>query len=454
VLYKKGGGSIFESSKAKKETTTMNEQQNQTRSFVQVKSSKFIDTVSKGYSKPVRNFFNDMITGICGTGKPSLHNIAKYTPDNTSTKKTSERLYRNILRENLAEDIEDILTELIRPQVTNDTLFIVDDSDIAKPYAKSMEGCAKVHNGSESKSTNGYLLMNIFALLTKQDGYSLLPASSILFSPSIELDSAKQVLQDKIVDQQIAFRNKGTYVFDRGYDDRKLIDFLVENGVSFVIRGMGRRAIREGMDEKNFKEEVDKMKFKYKFCGLRKGEELHCATQRIGVRTDDHPSKKANSVEISLVAVRKYRNGSRKGKDFYLLCNFDDPHMSEQDLIAKAIDIYRKRWAIEEVHRQVKQSMKWESMRLKTYRGMKNLNAFMALAIYFIYKLKDHIHILAIGFPKLIIYKKSDRYKVMQFSYYRICEVVATCLTLVVRYRRRPSIEERRDRLQRKIRLD
>ena len=28
-------------------------------------------------------------------------------------------------------------------------------------------------------------------------------------------------------------------MFDRGYDDRKLIGFLVDNGVSFVIRGMG-----------------------------------------------------------------------------------------------------------------------------------------------------------------------------------------------------------------------
>ncbi len=432
----------------------MNDQQCQTRSFVQAKLSEFSKRVSQRYHKPVRSFFKDMLMGICGTGEPSLHNIAKFIQDNTSTKKTSERLYRNIRRENLAEDIEDILTDLIRPQVTEDTLFIVDDSDIAKPYAKSMEGCGMVHNGSESKSTNGFLLMNIFALLTKPDGYSLLPASSILFSPSMELDSAKQVLEDKIVYQQVAFCNKGTYVFDRGYDDRKLIGFLVDNGVSFVVRGMGTRAIKEGMVEKNFKEEVQKMKFEYKLPGLRKDEEMHCATRRIGVRTDDHPSKKSNSVEISLVVVRRYHKDSRKGKDFYLLCDFDDPNMPEKEIIARAIDTYRRRWAVEEVHRQVKQSMKWEGMRLKTYRGMKNLNAFMALAIYFIYKLKDHIHILAVGFPKLIIYKKSDRYKVMEFCYYRICDVVVTCLMLIVQYRRRPNIQERRDRWQIKIRLD
>ena len=77
-----------------------------------------------------------------------------------------------------------------------------------------------------------------------------------------------------------------------------------------------------------------------------------------------------------------------------------------------------------------------------------------ALAVYFIYKLKDNIHILAIGFPKLIIYKKSDQYKVMEFCYYRICDVVITCLMLIVQYRRRPNIHERRDQWQMKIRLD
>ncbi|MDD2229550.1 MAG: hypothetical protein PHY48_09075 [Candidatus Cloacimonetes bacterium] len=110
-------------------------------------------------------------------------------------------------------------------------MFIVDESDIEKPYATKMEGCQMVHNGSKSEQANGYLLLNVVALTARQDGYNLLPASSILFSPKMELDSAKQVLQDKIIDQQIAFRNKGIYVFDRGYDDRKLIGFLKDKAL-------------------------------------------------------------------------------------------------------------------------------------------------------------------------------------------------------------------------------
>ena len=70
----------------------MNEQQNQTRCFVQAKLSDFSNRTSQGYHKPVRGFFKDMLMGICGTGEPSLHHIAKFIQDDTSTKKTSERL--------------------------------------------------------------------------------------------------------------------------------------------------------------------------------------------------------------------------------------------------------------------------------------------------------------------------------------------------------------------------
>jgi hypothetical protein len=445
---------LLVSSYIKKENVTMSNDQNTTRRFVQANLSEFSKKASEGCSKPVKKFFKDMLFGLCATGSPSIHNIAKLLQDKTSTKKTSERLYRNLHRDGIDKLIGDVLIDMLKPRVKEDTLFIVDESDIEKPYAKKMEGCQMVHNGSKSEQTNGYLLLNIVALIAQQDGYNLLPASSILFSPKMELDSAKQVLQDQIIDQQIAFCNKGTYVFDRGYDDRKLIGFLIDNGVSFVIRGMGLRTVKEGLVEKNFKEVVDDMEFKYQLDGFKNGETFHCATRRVSVRTDDHPSKRSNSVEVSVVVVRKYKRGAKKGKDFYLFCDFDDPNMPEQEIITKAIDIYKKRWAIEEVHRQMKQSMRWESMRLGSYQGMKNLNAFMALALYFIYKCKDYVHILAIGFPKLLKYVKKDWAKPKEFIYYRITDVLNICINQIIQYKRRPSIEERRDQWQIKIRLD
>jgi hypothetical protein len=81
----------------------MNARQDQTRSFVQAELSEFSKEISQGYHQPVRKFIKDMLMGICGTGEPSLHNIAKFIQDKTSTKKTSERLSRNIRTRNQTE---------------------------------------------------------------------------------------------------------------------------------------------------------------------------------------------------------------------------------------------------------------------------------------------------------------------------------------------------------------
>ncbi|GAB1366246.1 hypothetical protein MASR1M36_11170 [Candidatus Cloacimonadaceae bacterium] len=64
----------------------MSEQQNQTRCFIQAKLSDFSNRISQGYHKPVRGFFKDMLMGIYWNST-SLHNIAKFIQDDTSTKR-------------------------------------------------------------------------------------------------------------------------------------------------------------------------------------------------------------------------------------------------------------------------------------------------------------------------------------------------------------------------------
>lgn len=431
----------------------MQDQQQKTSCFVQAKLSDFSTEVSQEYGKPSQKFMKNMLFGLCGTGSPSIFNMSKLVQDNVSTKKTSDRLYRHLREDDWATEVEKIFLNLLAPQVTDDTIFIVDESDIEKPYATKMQGCALVHNGSKSERTNGYQLLNIVAMIPQIGGYRLLPSSCILYSDTHEIDTAKQLLQDRIVVQQLAFYNKGTYVFDRGYDDRKLIHFLKDNGVRFVIRGKGQRAIKEGLFEENFKKHVDLMNFKHELPGLKKDTKFRCATRKIRVRTDDHPSKESNTVEVDLVVARTYVNGKQRGHDFYLLCDFEDPKLSEIQIIAKAMDVYRKRWTIEEVHRQMKQSLKWESMRLASYGGLKNLNSLMALALYFIYSLKTYIHVLAVGFPKIIHYDKKDRCNLKEFIYYRIAEVVSLCLKHIVVHKRKSYRQSLIDSWQLEIRL-
>jgi len=431
----------------------MNNTQKETRSFMQEKLSRFIGTVSSDMSRPVSKFIRDMLFGICGTGTSSVFNIAKHTLDKTTTKKTSERFYRNLGREGLDTQLQTALLNKVRSEIQNDSLIIVDESDIEKPYAKKMEGLKLVHNGSKAEQTNGYNQLNIVALVESVQGYNLLPVSSDLISTAIELDSTKQILQDRLIDIAKEFEGKGIFVFDRGYDDRKTIGFLVDNGMRFIIRGMGVRNIREGSEEKNFDQTVKAMSFKYEMPGFKDNEFFRCATRRIGVRTDDHPSKRADSVEVSLVVVRKYVGKNRRGKDFYLLCDFADKGMAEEQIIKAAINAYRKRWRIEEVHRQMKQDLGWESIRLASYTKLKNMNMLLTLALYFIYKCKDVIHKIAEAFPKLICYRKKDWYKLYQFMYYRISHALQSCLCDTNHYDKSPYRADLIEPWQMKIRL-
>lgn len=426
---------------------------NETRSFVQEKLSSLSNKVSIAMSRPEAKFTRDMLFGICGTGSASVFNMAKLIQDNTTTKKTSERLYRNLGRKGFDGQLQEALMGLVCPKIKSDSLILVDESDIEKPYARKMEGCKKVHNGSKATQTNGYNMLNIVACIEDSKGYKLLPVCSDLISTAIELDTTGQILQDRLVDINIHSRGRGIFVFDRGYDDRKLLGFLVENGMSFIIRGMGTRNIREGEEEINFGQAVGKMTFQYVMPGLKEGETLRCATRRIGIRTDDHHSKKANSVEASLVVVRRFKGNRQKGKDFYMICDFGDKEMSEMEIVRKSVEGYRKRWKIEEVHRQMKQDFQWEKMRLADYTKLKNLNMLMTISLYFVYSCKDVIEKIAAAFPKLVCFRKKDWSKLDKFMYYRLCQVIRLCLSSVRHYNTSPYRADLIEPWQMKIRL-
>jgi len=90
----------------------------------------------------------------------------------------------------------------------------------------------------------------------------------------------------------------------------------------------------------------------------------------------------------------------------------------------------------------MKQSRKWENMRLGSYQGMKNLNALMTLALFFIYMSKKYIAQFAVGFPKIINYKKEDLSIPKEFIYYRIAEVITVCIHFILQYKRKLSLAE------------
>jgi len=394
-----------------------------------------------------------MLFGICGTGSPSVFNLAKFIQNKVSTKKTSERLYRNLRREGLAAELQNELYQIVGRRIKSDTFIIVDESDIIKPYAQKMEDLSYVYDGSKKETAPGYNLLNLFACTSHDEGYNLLPVSSTMYSNDGDPGMSHGILQDKLIDACLASGSRGIYLFDRGYDDRKLLMFLKENGMSYVIRGKGKRFTVENQKETSFQKAIAKLDYKYELASFRKDEKLCCATQKVTYRTDDHPSRKANTVEVDLVVVKEF---DKKGKcygEFYLLCDFGTRQYSELELIQKAITSYGMRWKIEEAHRHIKQSYNWEKMRLASFTGLENLNMLLFLAVYFVYSSKEMIVRLAVTFPKLICFKNKDWAKLHKFMYYRIAQVFRLCFDRLTFYNTSPYRYQVTELLQIKIRL-
>jgi len=78
-----------------------------------------------------------------------LGEVARSLEENISLTKVIERLSRNLARRGLAHAIGEAVLKEGAVKVTEDTLLIVDPTDITKKYATKMEYLAQVRDGSD-----------------------------------------------------------------------------------------------------------------------------------------------------------------------------------------------------------------------------------------------------------------------------------------------------------------
>jgi hypothetical protein len=219
---------------------------------MQVKLHHFLHKFKAEFSLPEYKHIHDMTLGIIKSGSVIGNQIAQQLGEEISLKKTCERLYRNLRKEDFGDRMQSCIIKEQSRCFDDDTVIIVDDSDIIKPKAKKIEGLMKVRDGSTgTNGQSGFDLINFIACQPQLEGYQIKPLSSDLVSRKIETDSLIQLTQDRIVEIILASGNRGTYVFDRGYDNRYLFSFMKEHGCNFIIRTVGKRGlIVDGIEQK------------------------------------------------------------------------------------------------------------------------------------------------------------------------------------------------------------
>ncbi len=99
----------------------------------------FLGRISPRFHKPVARFIGDMMYGIMAEKDVKLSSVVRALKEGITPKKVEDRLSRMLSSKGLERGLHDAIAAEGAGKVHQDTLIILDPSDVQKPYAKKME---------------------------------------------------------------------------------------------------------------------------------------------------------------------------------------------------------------------------------------------------------------------------------------------------------------------------
>ncbi len=343
------------------------------------KIARFSGELSLGLPKVAERFIREMVYGIQASQSVVLTKIARTLEEPISIKKLEERLSRQLLRRGLGQKIQENLLTMGSGLVGEDTLLILDPSDIRKKYAKKMQYLGTVHNGSENELSNGYWTCNVVA--TEIDGSTIVPLVGRLYSAEApEFISENREILTVMDLVSGATKKRGIWVIDRGGDRRNLIIPMLQRQYRFLIRLIGNRTLVWAGKEV-FADELARdcpMLYNETVARVDDGKEKVYHIE-FGYRIIRFPGRDEN---LGFVVVRGF------GQEPMMLLT-TEPVRKSRKVLWRLVRAYIRRWAIEETIRYIKQSYELEDVRVLNYRSLQNIMPLVCAAAYFAAVLLD-----------------------------------------------------------------
>jgi len=367
------------------------------------------------FSKPQAKFCTDMVYGLIASQSVLLSDIARALKESINIKYTYKRL--NSQFSHFSDDclafFQSVYDDAILSMIGDRPIIVVDDSEITKNEGTHFESIGRVRDASTNTIKDGYHLCEMVLLYGKQYHpvkiYSHIYSEKELgFISSNEetkkgLDYCFQLLGDK----------KAVFVFDRGYDKVDWFKLMNQAGHDFIIRQKSNRNVINGGKTYNIKQLSKTRKGKVKLSTKIKGEsyDLYCSHLRVRI-----PNQK--KLEMSLVIIYGY--GSTP---MMLLTNKEVKNKKE---LIDIVKLYIVRWRIEEKFKFEKGIFELENIRVRTIKGMNQMNQFMNYCIMIFAKLIEQ------NGQKMLVTKMLKRAKGLKKNiklyYYRIANGIKEIL--------------------------
>ena len=340
----------------------------------------FSKKISEGVNQPTTKFIMDMQFGLAKSGSCLISEIARSLNENIKLNYTIERLCDNL--SNLYDDESNIiwsnyLKEVKRNVDLDNHIVLFDVSDINKEYSRKLEDLDRVIDASsqDKRIVNGYHVCEA-TILTRNEKQPLSIYSQIYSCKSKNFESKNKYTMESIKRAEDLVGDNFIGVFDRGYDDNKIIDYMTKH--KFVIRLDDKRVLllkgKRHSVEEIAKGRKGKIKMKALFDDNEEKELMISYTKT---------KLPYNKKEYTLVIV--YGLGETPMK---LLTNLE---YAEKEDVIKIVRLYLSRWRIEEHFREKKQEYDFENMRVRTLKSMNNLNMMLTIHIGYVAMLADKI---------------------------------------------------------------
>lgn len=338
--------------------------------------------MSNGLNNPTTKFVMDMQYGLAKSGSCLISNIARSLDEDIKLRYTIERLCDNLssLYQEEKENIwNNYLNEVKKNIDLDNPIVLFDDSDINKEYSKKLEDLDRVIDASsqDKKIVNGYHVCEA-TILSKNKKQPISIYSKIYSCQSNSFISKGTYTLDSIKAAENLVGNKFTGVFDRGYDDNKIFNYMSKNNHDFVIRLCDNRILLFKDKKRNVDEVSKTRKGKISYKALFDNEEFEL------MLSYTKATLPYNKKEYTLVIVY----GLSEDKPMKLLTN--KKIKSKEDVI-EIVRLYLSRWRIEEYFRGKKQEYDFENMRVRTLESMNNLNMMLTIHLGHIAMLADKI---------------------------------------------------------------
>lgn len=334
---------------------------------------KFSGELSFGFPKVSRRFIAESIYGIQARQSVRLTEVARSLEERIPLRKTQYRLCRQLGRRGLWVRLVRSLCRMGSGRIKDDTLLILDISDIAKKYAQKMEYLATVRDGSDGILANGYWTCSVVG--TEAGESVFIPLYNRLYSqagPDFISENAEVRKAISLVSEHT--EKRGIWVLDRGGDRRKIIHPLLEEERRFIIRLKGdRHLIYRGRKRSAYEHALAcPLPYAERIVKQERGKEKICHLE-FGYRPVKLPERKE---QLYMVVVRGFGQ-----EPMMLLTNIQVK--KSRKVLWEIIESYMSRWRIEETIRFVKQSYNLEDIRLLTYRRLQNMMALVLAVTYF-----------------------------------------------------------------------